>query len=358
MAVNDGAADSTEWTRRASHAGTWYTADGAVLDKQLSTWLNEAEVKDEVGNDVSTTTTRAADGAAAHQESSREYRAIIAPHAGLSYSGSTAAYAYRRLYSRLLSLSQPQAEAKCKPEPEPREMPTSPPPLCTHSAAASAAEQPQLIRIFVLGPSHHVYLAGCALSQASHYATPLGQLVVDTSVVSGLMVHQDSTDDDADGYADADAPLFELMSTRVDEAEHSIELHLPYIAKIVNDLRAKFAASEESESALPRPSSAERNAPPTLTQSPPEMIAAAATAAAAGPSPTPSTVGDATTDRKRRRNEGDEDQSAFARPRPRSAADHRRLSARRELQITIVPVLVGSLTAKMQSRYGKVCGVI
>jgi hypothetical protein len=172
------------------------------------------------------------------------------------------------------------------------------------------------------------------------------------------MVHQDSTDDDADGYADADAPLFELMSTRVDEAEHSIELHLPYIAKIVNDLRAKFAASEESESALPRPSSAERNAPPTLTQSPPEMIAAAATAAAAGPSPTPSTVGDATTDRKRRRNEDDEDQSAFARPRPRSAADHRRLSARRELQITIVPVLVGSLTAKMQSRYGKVCGVI
>ena len=228
----------------------------------------------------------------------------------------------------------------------------------THSAAASAAEQPQLIRIFVLGPSHHVYLAGCALSQASHYATPLGQLVVDTSIVSGLMVHQDSTDDDADGYADADAPLFELMSTRVDEAEHSIELHLPYIAKIVNDLRAKFAASEESESALPRPPSAERNSPPTLTQSPPEMTAAAATAAAAGPSPTPSTVGDATTDRKRRRNEDDEDQSAFARPRPRSAADHRRLSVRRELHITIVPVLVGSLTAKMQSRYGKVCGVI
>lgn len=29
-------------------------------------------------------------------------------------------------------------------------------------------------RVFLLGPSHHAYLRGCALSTASHYMTPLG----------------------------------------------------------------------------------------------------------------------------------------------------------------------------------------
>uniref|UniRef100_A0A915LV19 Uncharacterized protein n=1 Tax=Meloidogyne javanica TaxID=6303 RepID=A0A915LV19_MELJA len=35
-------------------------------------------------------------------------------------------------------------------------------------------------RIFVLGPSHVVYLSGCALTTFSKYATPLGDLNVDS----------------------------------------------------------------------------------------------------------------------------------------------------------------------------------
>ena len=34
-------------------------------------------------------------------------------------------------------------------------------------------------RVFVLGPSHHVYLDGCALSKCKTYATPVGDLPLD-----------------------------------------------------------------------------------------------------------------------------------------------------------------------------------
>lgn len=34
-------------------------------------------------------------------------------------------------------------------------------------------------RVFILGPSHHVYLPGCALSSTSHYETPLYNLEID-----------------------------------------------------------------------------------------------------------------------------------------------------------------------------------
>ena len=35
-------------------------------------------------------------------------------------------------------------------------------------------------RVFVLGPSHHVYLDGCALTRCTEYETPLGVLPIDT----------------------------------------------------------------------------------------------------------------------------------------------------------------------------------
>lgn len=34
-------------------------------------------------------------------------------------------------------------------------------------------------RIFILGPSHHVRLSGCALTETSHYQTPLYDLTID-----------------------------------------------------------------------------------------------------------------------------------------------------------------------------------
>lgn len=34
-------------------------------------------------------------------------------------------------------------------------------------------------RVFILGPSHHLYLEGCALSTCKEYDTPIGKLPLD-----------------------------------------------------------------------------------------------------------------------------------------------------------------------------------
>lgn len=70
-------------------------------------------------------------------------------------------------------------------------------------------------RVFVLGPSHHAYLDGCALSQCADYATPLGNLSLDQATIAELKETGKFTD----------------MSSGTDEDEHSIEMHLPYIRK-------------------------------------------------------------------------------------------------------------------------------
>jgi hypothetical protein len=101
-------------------------------------------------------------------------RALIVPHAGYSYSGAAAAWGYKNVDARA-----------------------------------------GIRRVFLLGPSHHVFLRRCALSKCATYATPLGNLAVDTGIYDELR---------ATGH-------FVDMDVDVDEAEHSLELHLPYIFK-------------------------------------------------------------------------------------------------------------------------------
>lgn len=43
---------------------------------------------------------------------------------------------------------------------------------------------PDSDRVFILGPSHHVYLDGCALSRCDTYSTPLGDLPLDQESTS------------------------------------------------------------------------------------------------------------------------------------------------------------------------------
>lgn len=109
-------------------------------------------------------------------------RAIIAPHAGYQYCGACGAYAYRQVSPVVVQ------------------------------------------RVFILGPSHHVRIAGCALSSASKYRTPLYDLKIDTQIYAEL---------ESTGH-------FERMNMTVDEDEHSIEMHLPYIAKVMEDYKDKF----------------------------------------------------------------------------------------------------------------------
>lgn len=44
---------------------------------------------------------------------------------------------------------------------------------------AEAVSMPSSDRVFILGPSHHHYLDGCAVSRCKEYSTPLGALPLD-----------------------------------------------------------------------------------------------------------------------------------------------------------------------------------
>jgi len=77
-------------------------------------------------------------------------------------------------------------------------------------------------RIFLLGPSHHWYLGKAALTQCSVYKTPLGDINVDVNMTEEL--------------TRTGGGLFQKMPLDVDEAEHSLEMHLPYIYKCIQRL--------------------------------------------------------------------------------------------------------------------------
>ncbi|GAB2284937.1 hypothetical protein Dimus_019390 [Dionaea muscipula] len=140
-----------EKVRRASHASSWYTSNPAKLAEELEEWIRASS------------TTKSSD-----------IRGVIAPHAGYSYSGRAAAYAFGNI------------------------------------------DPTNIKRVFLLGPSHHYYTPNCDLSHATIYRTPLGDLPVDLEVNKEL---------EATGK-------FGWMDPVADEAEHSMEMHLPYLAKV------------------------------------------------------------------------------------------------------------------------------
>jgi AmmeMemoRadiSam system protein B len=73
-------------------------------------------------------------------------------------------------------------------------------------------------RVFILGPSHKIYLSGCALSTCETYETPIGDLPLDRETIKELEATKEFVE--------------KVMTLDVDENEHSIEMHLPYIRKV------------------------------------------------------------------------------------------------------------------------------
>lgn len=59
--------------RKASHSGSWYSDNPNQLNNELQNWLDNAKY------------------------SHGPAKAIISPHAGYSYCGATAAYAYKQI---------------------------------------------------------------------------------------------------------------------------------------------------------------------------------------------------------------------------------------------------------------------
>ncbi|KAH7883633.1 MEMO1 family [Phlebopus sp. FC_14] len=155
-------------TRPAKHAdGLWYTNDGKELQDQLARWLAAVNPPAEQGF------TPPINGC----------RAIIAPHAGYSYSGPAAAWAYKSI------------------------------------------DTTDIERVFILGPSHNVYLNRCDLSGCDDYATPLGNLKIDVETINKLV---------------ETTSKFGKMSMKTDRDEHSIEMHLPYLRHIFRDREIKL----------------------------------------------------------------------------------------------------------------------
>ena len=107
-------------------------------------------------------------------------KALIAPHAGYRYSGPIAATAYQSL----------------------------------------APWASKISRVVLLGPSHHVAFRGLATSSAEFFLTPLGPVQIDQDAVLSLqeLPYIRSRDD-------------------AHAAEHSLEVHLPFLQEALEDFR-------------------------------------------------------------------------------------------------------------------------
>ncbi|EGR27856.1 memo family protein, putative [Ichthyophthirius multifiliis] len=142
----------TNKIRLASHANSWYTGNKQKLDQELNEYLQNSQVEIQ---DI------------------KQIKGIIGPHAGFYYSGPTAAWSYKY--------------------------------LCPQDN----------LRVFLLGPCHHIYLNSCGTSDLDFYDTPLGSIRLDKQIIEQLKQTEQ----------------FQVLNKSDEEDEHSLEMHLPYIQK-------------------------------------------------------------------------------------------------------------------------------
>ncbi|MGV0949558.1 MAG: AmmeMemoRadiSam system protein B [Azonexus sp.] len=105
-------------------------------------------------------------------------KALIVPHAGYIYSGSTAAMAYATL----------------------------------------APWHATIRRVILLGPTHRVAVDGLAAPKSGAFATPLGNIALDAAAIAQL----------------AELPQI-VFSDHAHAQEHSLEVHLPFLQRVLDD---------------------------------------------------------------------------------------------------------------------------
>lgn len=150
--------------KAAMHAGSWYTSNPQELDQELTTNLAAAKAKIQASEQ-------------------KKLKALIGPHAGLRWSGPNAAWAY-------VNIQDPN----------------------------------QYDTIFILGPSHKVYLDFVATTNCTHWQTPIGDLTVDHDIVDKLV--------GASNLEKGGKIQFERIDKKFEENEHSLEMHTPYVRKM------------------------------------------------------------------------------------------------------------------------------
>jgi hypothetical protein len=118
----------------------------------------------------------------------RPPKAVIAPHAGYSYSGPIAASAFAALAPGGVGAA----------------------------GAAGGGSVPDVRRVVLLGPSHQVPLRGLGLPGAERFATPLGMVPLDLEAAAAV-------------------DRLPQVAVRPDahEAEHSLEVELPFLQVVL-----------------------------------------------------------------------------------------------------------------------------
>lgn len=140
--------------RQAAVAGLFYPGDSQALSAMVTELLDDAPPQ------------------------STQPRALIAPHAGYIYSGPVAATAYSQL----------------------------------------GTQRSHTRRVLLLGPSHRVAFTGLALSSAEYFASPAGDVAIDTAACRELLrLPQVCVLDQAHAQ------------------EHSLEVHLPFLRAVLDD---------------------------------------------------------------------------------------------------------------------------
>ena len=137
-------------------AGMFYPADPAELRQQVVDYLEAAE------------------------RGQRQPKAIVAPHAGYTYSGPVAGTAYAQI--------APFAE--------------------------------RIEKVVILGPAHRLAFHGLAFSSAGRFSTPLGDVTVDRDALEVIR--------DLPQVIESDAPF---------QGEHCLEVQLPFLQTLLKDFR-------------------------------------------------------------------------------------------------------------------------
>ena len=138
--------------RRLAFAGRWYTGDPNRLAEEVEAML------------------------AAASPPTVTARAVVAPHAGLQYSGSVAAWSYRALSQRACDV------------------------------------------VVLVGPSHRVAFPGCAMLGHGAIETPWKPLPIDADLARALAEQ---------------TPWLRETGEHIHAAEHSLELQLPFLAHVL-----------------------------------------------------------------------------------------------------------------------------
>ena len=144
--------------RRSTIAGTWYPADRQTLVDEVDAHLAAAGIPSDLdpgGMDVS---------------------ALIAPHAGLVYSGPVAAHAYRAVAGQTYEV------------------------------------------VVVVGPSHFSLFEGVSIYPQGAFATPMGPVPIEEGTAGRLL----------QGPVVVEYP-------RAHEREHSVEMQLPFLRRVLPD---------------------------------------------------------------------------------------------------------------------------